>query len=167
MNHPNTVYKSNKTTKRRLKMNIAKILLPTILAILITSTMATIYWSTSITNTGTIIAYGCKVYLEDKATESYNINWGNLPVNTATTQYRWIYNNGTGTNIQWTHNAPSYLQLKTYYEQPTGTWNLWNTGTTISLTQSQWLHIKLELTTLPESINHLGSFQFSITIELT
>mgnify|MGYP001074424479 CR=1 FL=1 len=150
-----------------MNTNIPKILLPVTLAILVTSALAAIYWSTSVTNTGIIIAYGCKVYLEDKVTESYTVNWGNIVVNTVTTQYRWIYNNGTGANIKWTHDAPIYLQLKTYYEQPVGTWNQWNTGTTLSFSQGQWLHIKLELTTLPDSISHLGSFQFSITIELT
>ena len=150
-----------------MKSHMLKILLPVSLTLLIASVLATVYWNTTLTNTGNIIAYGCKIYLEDKTTESYNVNWGDIAVNSVATQYRWIYNNGAGANIEWNHDAPSYLQLKTYYEQPAGTWNLWNPGTSLSLSQGQWLHIKLELTALSDAINHIGSFQFNTSIELT
>ena len=150
-----------------MKSHMLKILLPISLTLVIASVLAILYWNTTITNTGNIIAYGCKVYLEDKTTESYNVNWGDIAVNSFTTQYRWIYNNGTGANVEWNHDAPSYLQLKAYYEQPAGTWNLWNPEISLSLSQGQWLHIKLELTALSDAINHIGSFQFNTSIELT
>lgn len=150
-----------------MKNHMLKILFPISLTLLIASALATVYWNTTITNTGNIIAYGCKVYLEDETTESYNVNWGNVAVNSVATQYRWIYNNGTGANIEWNHDTPSYLQLKAYYEQPPGIWNLWNPGTSLSLSQGQYLHVKLELTALSDAINHVGSFQFHTYFELT
>lgn len=150
-----------------MKNHVLKIMLPISLTFLVAFALATIYWNTTLTNTGTIIAYGCKIYLEDKLTENYQVNWDNIPVNGSLTQYRWIYNNGTGANIQWSHDAPSYLQLKTYYEQPEGTWNLWNTGTTPSFSPGQWLHMKLELTALSDAIGHVGAFNFIAYIELT
>lgn len=150
-----------------MKSHVLRILFPIFLTLLIASVLATVYWSTTIRNTGNIIAYGCKVYLEDKTTESYNVNWDDIPVNSSTTQYRWIYNNGTGASIEWGHDALSYLQLRTYYEQPAGTWNVWDSGTSLSLSKGQYLHIKLELTALSDAINHIGLFQFNTYIELT
>lgn len=150
-----------------MRSQIAKIALPLFAVMAIASVLATVYWSANLTNTGYIIAHGCKVYLEDKTTENYNVDWGNLVVDSFATQYRWIYNNGTGASIVWNHDAPSYLQLKAYYEQPLGTWNLWSLGTSITFSQGQWLHVKYELTALPDAINHIGLFTFNTHIDVT
>ena len=149
------------------KKHIFQILVPVFIILSVNFALAAVYWNTTITSTGNIVAYGCRVYLEDKGTENYNVNWGDIAVNSSSIQYRWIYNHGAGANIEWSHNAPSYLQLKIYYEQPTGTWNLWNPGTSKSLSQGQWLHTKLKLTALSDAINHIGAFQFNIYVELT
>jgi len=151
----------------RARHPIPKILIPVSLSILIGYALATTYWSTSMQHRGTIIAHGCKVYLEDKVTENYEVSWSDIAVSGSLTQYRWIYNNGTGANIKWSHDAPSYLQLKKYYEKPQGTWNVWNTGTPLSFSQGEWLHIKIELTALADAINHVGAFQFKVYLELT
>jgi len=151
----------------KMKSHVLHILLSISLTLLIASAIATVYFRATLTNTGSIIAHGCKVYLEDETTESYSVNWGDIAVNSSAIQYRWIHNNGTGANVEWGHDAPSYLQPKIYYEQPVDTWNLWDPGTLLSFSQGQWLHIKLELTSLPDAINHIGSFHFNTYIELT
>ncbi len=123
----------------------------------------------SIRNTGIIVAHGCKVYLEDKTTESYTINWNEMRVNQTLTNYRWLYNNSTVTdnvNLSWHHNAPSYLSLRIYYELPNYTWEELPSNEQITFNQGEWLHIRIELTALPEAINHQGSFEFNIFIEL-
>jgi hypothetical protein len=153
----------------KMEKTLPGIITVTILVALVACATA-IYLTISINNTGTIVAHGCKVYLEDKTTESYTINWGQIKVNQTLTNYRWLYNNSTATgniNLLWNHNAASYLSLKIYYELPNQTWQELPQNQQLTFTQGQWLHIKLTLTTLPEAINHQGSFGFSIFIELT
>jgi len=152
-----------------MEKTLPGIITATILVALVACATA-IYLSISINNTGTIVAHGCKVYLENKTTESYTINWGQIKVNQTLTNYRWLYNNSTVTeniNLLWNHNAASYFSLKIYYELPNQTWQELPQNQQITFTQGQWLHIKITLTTLPEAINHQGSFGFSIFIELT
>jgi hypothetical protein len=128
-----------------------------------------IYLTVSINNTGTIVAHGCKVYLDDKTTESYTISWGQIKVNQTLTNYRWLYNNGTAgsVNLFWNHNAASYLSLRIYYELPNQTWQELPQNQQMTFSQGQWLHLKITLTTLPEAVNHQGSFGFNIFVELT
>lgn len=132
--------------------------------------VAAVYLSVSIGNMGNIVAHGCKVYLDDKTTESYTINWGQIAVNQTVTNYRWIYNNGTyadTTYLSWRHDAESYLSVKVYYELPDHTWQELAQGGKILFNKGTWLHTKIQLTTLPTAIDHLGSFGFNIFIELS
>ena len=149
-----------------------KPLLITIVATLLVTSITfvtAIYLSIPLRNTGTIVAHGCKVYLDDKTTESYTINWGEIRVNQTLTNYRWIYNNSSVTsnaNLTWRHNAPNYFTLKTYYQLPNLTWQELPQNQQVAFNQGTWLHTKLELTTLPDAINHQGAFTFDIFIEL-
>jgi len=145
---------------------IPKILILISLSVLMGYALAITYWSTSIQTGGTIIAYGCKVYLDDKTTECCEIHWGEIKVNSTVTQFRWVYNNATDTKISWRSNPPSYLQLRTYYQLTSGAWQTWTSGQTCSFSSGQWLHIKLELTALSDSVNNPGTFQFKIYMEL-
>jgi hypothetical protein len=152
-----------------MEKTLPGIITTTILVALVACATA-IYLTISINNTGTIVAHGCKVYLEDKTTESYTINWGQIKVNQTLTNYRWLYNNSTVTeniNLLWNHNAASYLSPKIYYQLPNQTWQELPQNQQITFNQGEWLHIKITLTTLPEAINHQGSFGFTIFIELT
>ncbi len=140
----------------------------TLLALLATS-LAAIYLSVPLRNTGTIVAHGVKVYLDNQTTESYTITWGEIRINQTLTNYRWLYNNSTITtpaNLTWHHNAPAYLTLKMYQQLPNQTWQELAQNQQVTFNQSQWLHVKFELTTLPDAINHQGSFAFDIFIEL-
>jgi alpha-tubulin suppressor-like RCC1 family protein len=131
--------------------------------------VAAVYYTATLRNTGTIVAHGCKIYLDDKTTESYTIAWGEMRVNQTLTNYRWVYNNSTVTNpanLTWHHNAPAYFTLKMYYQLPNLTWQELTQGQQTILNQTQWLHTRFELTTQPDAINHQGAFAFDIFIEL-
>lgn len=148
---------------------LPEIITATIILALIASATA-VYLTISLNNTGTIVAHGCKVYLENKTTESYTINWGEIKINQTITNYRWIYNNGTvttNTNLTWYHNAPNHLTARIHCEQADHTWQELLQNQTKTFNSGEWIHTKIELTTLPDAINHQGPFTFNIFVGLT
>jgi len=142
-----------------MRSYMLKTLLLISLTLVTAHVLAATYSNAAITHAGNIIADD-RIYLGDKTTLSYRVNWGDITINKAITQYRWICNNGTGAYVKWNHSAPNYLQVRTYYEQPAGVWRLWYPETLLNLPQGQWLHIKFELTALSDAIDHTGAFQF-------
>jgi len=154
---------SDTKVKNQDRKNLVQIVISSVFLSILLFAIVNALVQVNMNSTGIITVKGTatlKVFLEDKITENYELNWGTMDVESEKSMERW-YQSIKGVKLIWTHNAPSYIQLIQFVDSGTGFWYSWDRATTLTM-QSEWLHVSFHLKALAGA--PAGAFSFTITI---